>query len=80
MTVVIASGSTALLLLTDLHLFFVYAVWIAPVVVLIPYAYLPPERRRYGVWTVAAALVLPTVVVTWVIWLILTRGVIGHRP
>ena len=80
MTVVIASGATALALLTDLHLFLVYAVWIAPVVVLIPYAYPLPEKRQYGVWTVAAALVLPAVVVTWVIWLILTRGVIGNRP
>jgi hypothetical protein len=80
MTVVIASGAIALALLTDLLLFLVYAVWIAPVVVLIPYAYPAPEKRRYGVWTVAAALVLPAAVVTWVIWLILTRGVIGHRP
>lgn len=78
--VVIASGAAVLALLTDLPRFLVYAVWIAPVVVLIPYAYPPTERRTYGIWTVAAALVLPGVTATWVVWLVLTRGVIGHRP
>ena len=78
--VVIASGAAALALLTDLPLFLVYAVWIAPVVVLIPHAYPRAEKRLYGVWTVAAALVLPAVVATWVVWLILTRGVPGQRP
>jgi len=78
--VVIASGAAALALLTDLPLLYVYAVFIAPVVVLIPYAYPPPEKRRYGAWTVAAALLLPAVTSTWVIWLILTRGHPGHRP
>jgi hypothetical protein len=79
-TVAIASGAIALGLLTDLPLFLIFAVWIAPVVVLIPYAYPPPTKRRYAVWTATAALVLPAVTVTWVIWLIITRGVIGHRP
>ncbi len=78
--VVIASGGAVLALLTDLPRFLVCAVWIAPVVVLIPYAYPPAERRTYGIWTVAAALVLPAVTATWVVWLVLTRGVIGHRP
>jgi hypothetical protein len=78
--VAIASGATALALLTDLPLFLVYAVWIAPVVALIPYAYPPPEKRRYGVRTVAGALVLPAVAATWVVWLVLTRGVIGRHP
>jgi hypothetical protein len=78
--VVIASGAVVLALLTDIPLFLVYAVWIAPVVVLIPYAYSPADRRPYGIWTVSAALVLPAVVAAWVVWLVLTRGVIGHRP
>jgi hypothetical protein len=78
--VVIGSGAASLALLTDLPLFLVFAVWIAPVVVLIPYAYPPAERRPYGVWTVAAALVLPVVAATWVVWLVLTRGVIGRHP
>ena len=77
---VIASGAAALALFTDLPLFLVYAVWIAPVVVLIPYAYPAAEKRQYGIWTVAAALVLPAAAATWVVWLVLTRGVIGHRP
>jgi hypothetical protein len=76
----IASGAAVLALLTGLPLFLVYAVWIAPVVVLIPFAYPPADKRRYGVWTVAAALVLPALAAAWVIWLILTRGVIGRPP
>jgi hypothetical protein len=80
LVVVIASGVVALALLTDLPLFLVFAVWIAPVVVLVPYAYPPAERRPYGAWTVAAALVLPAVAATWVVWLVLTRGVIGRHP
>jgi hypothetical protein len=78
--VVIASGAAVLVLLTDLPLFLVYAVWIAPVVVLIPYAYPPADKRRYGVWTVAAALVLPASAAAWIVWLVLTRGVIGRHP
>jgi uncharacterized membrane protein len=78
--VVIASGAAVLALLTDLPLFLVYAVWIAPVVVLIPYAYPPADKRRYGVWTVAAALVLPALAAACVVWLVLTRGVIGRPP
>jgi len=45
--VVIASSAAVLVLLTDVPLFLVYAVWIAPVVVLIPYAYPSAERRGY---------------------------------
>ncbi len=78
--VVIASGAAALVLLTELPLFLAYAVWIAPVVVLIPYTHSPADRRPYGIWTVAAALVLPAVAAAWVIWLVLAHGVIGHRP
>ena len=75
-----ASGAAALMLLTDLPLFLVIAVLIAPVVVLIPYSYPPVERRPYGVWTVVAALVLPALATTWVVWLVVTRGVIGRHP
>jgi hypothetical protein len=78
--VVMASGAAALALLTELPLFLVIAVLIAPVVVLIPYAYPPAERRPYGLWTVAAALVLPAIATTWVVWLVITRGVIGRHP
>lgn len=78
--VVIASGVALLALLTELPLSLVYAVWIAPVVVLIPYAYAPADARRYGVWTVVAALVLPASAAACVVWLVLTRGVIGRPP
>jgi hypothetical protein len=78
--VVVASGVVVLALLTDLTLFLVYAVWIAPVVVLIPYAYPPADKRSYGVWTVVGALVLPASAAACVVWLVLTRGVIGRPP
>jgi len=42
--VVIASSAAVLVLLTDVPLFLVYAVWIAPVVVLIPYAVHRPRH------------------------------------
>jgi uncharacterized membrane protein len=77
---VIASSAAVLVLLTDVPLFLVYAVWIAPVVVLIPYAYPPADKRSYGVWTVAASLVLPALAAASIIWLILTRGKIGRPP
>jgi hypothetical protein len=80
LVVVIASGAAVLALLTDLPLSLVYAVWIAPVVVLIPYAYPPADKRSYGVWTVAASLVLPALAAASIIWLILTRGKIGRPP
>jgi len=76
----IALGATVLAALTDLPTFLVLAVWIAPAVVLIPYACLPPETRPYGIPTVVAALVVPAAVAIWVVWLVLTRGVIGERP
>jgi len=76
----LALGSVALALLTDLPTFLVLAVWIAPVVVIIPYAYPAPGKGQYGLWTVAAALVLPAVAATWIVWLVLTRGVIGRHP
>jgi hypothetical protein len=80
LVVVVASGAAVLALLTDLPLSLVYAVWIAPVVVLIPYAYPPADKRSYGVWTVAASLVLPALAAASIIWLILTRGKIGRPP
>jgi hypothetical protein len=76
----VAAGAVVLALTTDLDRFLVYAVWVAPVVVLIPYAYAPAGRRAYGLWTVVAALVLPAVASVWVIWLVLSRGVIGRHP
>ncbi len=72
--VVIASSTAALVLLTDVPLFLAFAVWMAPVVVLIPYAYPSAETRRYGVGTVAAALLLPTVIATWVLWLVIIHA------
>jgi hypothetical protein len=76
----IVASSAALLLFTTLPLFLVSGIWVAPVVVLIPYAYPPAGRRAYGMWTLVAALVLPAITSVWVVWLILTRGVIGHHP
>jgi hypothetical protein len=72
--VVIASSVAALVLLTDVPLFLGYAVWIAPLIVLIPYAYPSAERRCYGVGTVAAALVLPAGAAAWVLWLVITHA------
>jgi hypothetical protein len=70
----IAVGSSVLVLLTDLPVYIVYAIWIAPLVVLIPYACPPAEKRAYGIWTVAAALVVPTVATVSVVWLVLIRA------
>jgi hypothetical protein len=50
------------------------------VVVFIPYAFPQGGQRAYGLWTVVAALALPTFTGIWVVWLVLTRGVIGHHP
>jgi hypothetical protein len=72
--VVIASSAAAFVLSTDVPLFLVYSVSIGPVVVLIPYAYPPPERRPYGAGTVAAALVLPIVTAVWVLWLVVIHA------
>ena len=72
--VLIASSAVALPLLTDLPLPLVFAVWVAPVVVLIPYAYSSPESRRYGARTVAGALVVPAAAAGWVLWLVLTHA------
>jgi hypothetical protein len=71
--VVTASASAALLAFTDLPLFVVYAVWVGPVVGLLPYAYPGPHRRSYGLWTALAALVLPVGATVWVVWLVLDR-------
>jgi len=71
---VIAASALAFDLLTDLPLALVYAVWIAPVVVFIPYAYPSAERRPYGAGTAAAAVVLPAVAAAWVLWLVLTHA------
>jgi hypothetical protein len=76
----IAAGTAGLILLTDLPQFLVFAVWIAPVVVLIPYVYSSAERRPYGLWTAVAALVLPAATTAWVVWLFLAHGVIGRHP
>jgi hypothetical protein len=72
--VVIASSAATLVLLTDVALFLALAVWIAPVVVLIPYAHPSVERRHYGVGTVAAALILPAVTAIWVLWLVIIHS------
>jgi hypothetical protein len=77
---VIAAGVAALLALTDLEFFLASGVWVAPVAVLIPYAYPASDRRPYGIATVIAALALPALTSIWVVWLVLTRGVIGHHP
>jgi hypothetical protein len=77
---VIAAGGAALWALTDLPLFLVGGIWVAPVVVLISYAYPQGGRRAYGILTMVAALALPALTTIWMIWLILTRGRIGHRP
>jgi hypothetical protein len=72
--VVIASSATTLVLLTDVALSLALAVWIAPVLVLIPYAYPSDGRRHYGVGTVAAALILPAVTAIWVLWLVIIHS------
>jgi hypothetical protein len=68
-----AAGAAVLSLWTDLPLFVAFGVWIAPLVVLIPYAY-PQGRRAYGLRTVVAALAVPAVATAWVVWLFLTHG------
>jgi hypothetical protein len=70
----IASSAVALLLLTDVPLFLVFAVWVAPVVVLIPYVYPLADRRRYGAGTVAAALGVPVATAGWVLWLVVIHA------
>jgi hypothetical protein len=77
--VIVASGALVLAV-TDLPLFLVSGIWVAPAVVLIPYAFPHGGRRAYGIWTVVAALALAAITTTWIVWLILTRGRIGHRP
>jgi hypothetical protein len=72
--VAIASSTAALVRLTDVPLFLSYAIWVAPLVVLIPYAYPSAERRGYGVGTAAAALVLPVAIATWVLWLVVIHA------
>jgi hypothetical protein len=74
------AGAAALSLCTDLPLYLASGVWIAPLIVLIPYAFPEGGRRAYGRRAVAAALALPAITSIWVVWLILTRGVIGHHP
>jgi hypothetical protein len=77
---VIVGGVAALLLFTDLELFLASGVWIAPVVVLIPFVFPARAQRAYGLPTVVAALVLPAITSIWVVWLVLSHGVIGHHP
>jgi hypothetical protein len=71
---VIASSAVALVLLTDVPLFLALCVWIAPVVVLLPYAYSTAPRRRDAVVTAAAALVLPIAAAIWVLWLVVIHA------
>lgn len=77
---VMVAATSALLVLTDLKFFLASGVWIAPLVVLIPYAFPQGGRRAYGFRTVVMALILPALAGIWVVWLVLTRGVIGHHP
>jgi hypothetical protein len=77
---VMAAGTGALIVFADLHFFLASGVWVAPVVVFIPYAFPQSGRRAYGLWTVVAALALPAITVFWIVWLVVTRGVIGHHP
>jgi hypothetical protein len=77
---VIVGGVAALLVFTDLRLFLASAIWIAPVVVLIPFVFPAGAQRAYGLRTVIAALVLPAITSIWVVWLVLGHGVIGHHP
>lgn len=77
---VIGAVTGALVAFTDLEFFLASGIWVAPVVVLIPYAFPQGGRRAYGLWTVVAALALPAFSGIWVVWLVLTRGVIGHHP
>lgn len=77
---VMVAGTGVVLIFTDLEFFLASGVWIAPVVVLIPYAFPQGGQRAYGLRTVVAALALPAFAGIWVVWLVLTRGVIGHHP
>jgi hypothetical protein len=77
---VIVGGVAALLVFTELQLFLASGIWIAPVVVLIPFVFPARAERAYGFRTVVAALVLPAVTTIWVVWLVLSHGVIGHHP
>ena len=77
---VIVGGVASLLVFTDLQLFLAFGIWIAPVVVLIPFVYPADGERAYGLRTVVAALVLPAITGIWVVWLVLSHGVIGHHP
>ena len=69
----LAAGSTALLFLTDVPLSLVYALWVAPLAVLIPHAS-RSGQPAYDLRTAAAALVLPTVAGVWVVWLVVIRA------
>ncbi|PWU21818.1 MAG: hypothetical protein C5B48_10885, partial [Candidatus Rokuibacteriota bacterium] len=73
----IVGGTAALLVFTDLQLFLACGIWIAPVVVLIPFVFPARAQRAYGLQTVVAALVLPAITSIWVVWLVLSHGVIG---
>jgi hypothetical protein len=77
---VMGAVTGALVAFTDLEFFLASGIWVAPVVVLIPYAFPQGGRRAYGLWTVVVALALPACSGIWVVWLVLTRGVIGHHP
>jgi hypothetical protein len=72
--VAIALSAVAFVRLTDVPLFLVYASWIGPLVVLIPYAFSSAGNRPYGAGTLAAALLLPTVTAVWVLWLVVIHA------
>jgi uncharacterized membrane protein YqjE len=77
---VMVAATSALVVLIDLPFFLASGIWIAPVVVLIPYAFRQDGRRAYELRTVVLALALPAIAGIWVVRLVLTRGVIRHHP
>jgi hypothetical protein len=69
--VVLVTAATTILLalFTDLDAYLLYAIWPAPLIVLLSSVWAPREQPGSGLWTVAAALALPTVASIWVVWL-----------
>jgi len=69
-----AAGAVALVRFSSLPRSFDYAVWVAPLAVLTPYACVRADRRGYGLRTAAAALVVPTAATVWILWLLLIHA------